>query len=77
LLDPAHDLTPARSRLEGLTPAALARIVVELWRPDLANKPADLAPTWKRWMRLGMAWSVFAVVATVSSFLLSVYTIRL
>jgi hypothetical protein len=56
--------------------ASVGRLVVELWKPELANKPADVAAIWKRWKRVGTAWLVFALVAIVSSFLLSVYLIH-
>ncbi|MFI0368822.1 hypothetical protein ACH35V_13130 [Actinomadura sp. 1N219] len=48
------------------------RLVVELWRPDLAGSPQSFRSLWRRWKTLVLAWSVTAVVATGVSLVLFV-----
>jgi hypothetical protein len=50
----------------------LGRLIVELWRPDLANRPASTAAVWHRWKRLGVVWLVLFLVAIVGMLILAV-----
>ncbi|TDB83517.1 hypothetical protein E1264_28150 [Actinomadura sp. KC216] len=48
------------------------RLVVELWRPDLAGTPQRFGNLWRRWKTLGLAWLITLVVATGVSLVLFV-----
>ncbi|MFI0408321.1 hypothetical protein [Actinomadura sp. 3N508] len=41
-----------------------SRLLVELWRPDLAGSPQGFGNLWRRWKTLILAWLITLVVAT-------------
>lgn len=57
--------------------AFVGRLIVELWKPDLANKATASAVVQRRWIRLALAWFILALLAVVGSIILFVYKIHL
>lgn len=45
--------------------AFAGRFVVELWKPDLAGRPAEAGTGWRRWKGLGLAWLILLAIAVV------------
>ncbi|MBX6724311.1 MAG: hypothetical protein IRY92_13940 [Dactylosporangium sp.] len=46
------------------------RLIVELWKPDLAGTPADVRAVWQRWRRLGLAWLILTTTAVAGTVIL-------
>lgn len=52
------------------TGAFAGRLIVELWKPDLADKPSNVTAIWQRWRGLGISWAILTVIAVAGSFIL-------
>lgn len=52
------------------TGAFAGRLIVELWKPELADKSTDVTTFWQRWRRLGIAWLVLAMTGIAGGLVL-------
>lgn len=52
------------------TGSFVSRLIVELWKPDLAGTPANVTAVWQRWRRLGVAWLILTMTAVAGTVIL-------